>query len=91
LCCLKAKGPEAYLYHAAVKISSGEFDHPVKTSRKDELGKLVLLFDDMRKQLQSMNNTLKEIHFDPTITSIFKQIVESNLNGNITRRNTSGN
>src|SRR3989304_7078415 len=43
---------------AAVKIFEGEFDYPVHTTRKDELGKLVLLFDDMRKRLQSMNNTL---------------------------------
>src|SRR3990167_6664202 len=58
------------LKNAAVKISKGEFDHPVKTSRKDELGKLVFLFDDMRKQLQSMNNTLKEIHLETIYTLI---------------------
>ncbi|MBI2471712.1 MAG: HD domain-containing protein [Planctomycetes bacterium] len=58
------------LKNAAVKISKGEFDYPVKTSRKDELGKLVLLFDDMRKQLQSMNNTLKEIHVETIYTLI---------------------
>jgi len=58
------------LKNAAVKISKGEFDHPVKTSRKDELGKLVFLFDDMRKQLQSMNNALKEIHLETIYTLI---------------------
>jgi len=59
------------LKNAAIKISGGEFDSPVSTSRKDELGKLVVLFDDMRKQLQAMNTTLKETHLE-TIRMLIK-------------------
>ena len=63
--------------------------YPTDTCRPE----LINTYEPCVSKTDALNIILRYsgIHFDPAITSIFKQIVESDLIGNITRRNTVEN
>jgi diguanylate cyclase (GGDEF)-like protein len=55
---------------AAQQVAEGQLDHPIKISSNDEIGRLAMLFDSMRKQLKAREEQLIEITITDGLTKI---------------------
>lgn len=73
------------LTHSTRRMAEGDYGHPVRLARRDELGQLATAFDGLRKRLQTA--TVSRDYLDKILDSMSEALFVVSPQGIITRLN----